>query len=103
MADSTTVEVRVKFVRNTPDGELHDCLVFSLADFFNPDGTRKLTNAQVNASIQVKVTAWRNAVAAQRAIITPEPTDDEVFGEFDQNPTFRQRLRNWLQAKGYLS
>ena len=97
---TTTITVRVAFVRLTDEGELHDCLIYPEADFYNANGTRKISDGQLNAAIAVRTNNWRSAVAQAKLDeqARPEPTLDEEFGHLS-NPKLID-LKAWLVAKG---
>lgn len=76
-----SIQVRVNFTNETPLGDYSDCLVYELADFFNPNGTRKITNAELRDTIQVRTAAWKETVRVARERVTPERTLEQTFGE----------------------
>ena len=84
MADTMSIQVRVSFTNETPLGDYSDCLVYELGDFFNANGTRKITNVQLRDAAQAKTAVWKAAVRAARAVVTPEPTLEEMFGQYPE-------------------
>ena len=100
MADTMSIQVRVSFTNETPIGDYSDCLVYKLADFFDSNGKRKITNVQLRDAIQAKTQVWREAVRVARERVTPEPTLEEMFDgypEADLAKAYRYLKRNKLR------
>lgn len=80
MANSQVAEIRVRFVRETPDGDLHDCIIYQLADFVTDPTNLKIGQAKVLSDIADRTANWQTQVQAAKLIPPPDPpTEDEIF------------------------
>lgn len=96
MAD--TIQVQVRIERETKFGSYHDALYFTSTDFFNEDGTRKVTDEQIEALAQQRVANHElNIEEARLRPPAPEPTDEELFGNLPLD--YIDKFVKWHEKK----
>lgn len=95
---SNQINIQVRIERQTKYGDYHDALYFSSSEFFNDDGTRKLTDEQIEAHAQQRVANFeKNIEDARLRPPPPEPTDEELFGNLP--PDYVDKFVKWADKK----
>lgn len=97
---SDTIKVQVRIERDTKHGVLNDALYFDPSEFFDAAGNRLLTDAQIDALAQQRVTSYEKSIDDARLVPpAPPPTDDERFasllGGMDDDDV--KRLWKWVK------
>ena len=96
MASTNTVQVQVRIERDTKYGSIRDALYFDKSDFFNADGSQKVTSAQIDTLAAARVVTYEKAVEDAQLVIPNVPTVDELFDQFKDK---LRRLKAWIKKK----
>lgn len=98
-------EIRVQILirADTKHGELHDAIYLPVEEFFEKDGTRKLSDKDVDALVSERVEKYEAAVDAAKLVVPdPPPSDEELFAATvsSMSEAEQVKLKEWLIAKG---
>ena len=95
---SNTIQIQVRIECETKYGTLHDALYFTIAEFFNLDGTRKLVDQQIETLASMRVSNYEKNIEDARKIPTEPPqTDEEVFANLPEE--YVAKLLTWATNK----
>ena len=81
MANATTIQIQVRIERDTAEGTFCDALYYTPAEFYKLNGTRNVTDLQIESAAAQRVANYVSRIAASR-LLPPAPpaTSQELFG-----------------------